>query len=351
MDRRPHPAPSATHLVEVRVDSRLTLLYQPEADQRKDLRAEVEAGLARMPKRLAPRFFYDEAGSRLFERITATPEYYPTRTEAEILRAHGARILAAAFGNANGTSSVAPALVELGSGSSAKTRLLLDTFGRTRPLHYVPIDVSAEALRGFGLILLAEFPALTIQALACDYHRAADLLRTGPQRRKLFLFLGSSLGNYDLPEARALLGLVRSAMAPQDTFLLGVDLKKDAAVLHAAYNDVEGVTAAFNLNLLARVNRELGGHFDLMRFAHVAYYNAPAGRIEMHLESLEDQVVRVDALGRSYGFRRGERLHTENSYKYSLADLETLLEGTGLALLDRWTDARGWFALNLLGPI
>lgn len=367
MDRRSRLNPAAPRLVERRPAPRLTLLCQPEPDQRQDLRAEVEAGLVRVPKRLAPRFFYDEEGSRLFERITATPEYYPTRTEAEILRAHGPAIVARAFDGvdstggkrtaAAGAAADGPtALVELGSGSSTKTRLLLDACGRAGMLadgrlDYVPIDVSAEALRTFGLSLLDEYPALTIRALACDYHRAMDLLRTGAPRRKLFLFLGSSLGNYDLPEARVLLGLVRSAMGPRDTFLLGLDLKKDPAVLHAAYNDAAGVTAAFNLNLLARINRELGGHFDLARFAHVAFYNDAAGRIEMHLESLEDQVVRIETLGRSYGFRCGERLHTENSYKYGPGDLAALLEGTGLALLEQWTDARGWFALNLLGPV
>jgi dimethylhistidine N-methyltransferase len=274
------------------------------------------------------------------------------------LRAHGADLLAAAFGEAAeppagkpaSRSAGRPALVELGSGSSAKTRLLLDAFGPERELEYLPIDVSAEALRAFGLSLLADYPRLSIRGLACDYHRALDLLRGSGAGRRLFLFLGSSLGNYDLHEARALLALVRGALAPGDSFLLGLDLKKDPAVLHAAYNDGAGVTAAFNLNLLARINRELGGHFDLARFAHVAFYDASAARIEMHLESREDQVVRIDALGRSFAFRRGERLHTENSYKYGPDELAALLQGTGLALQRQWQDGQGWFALNLLVP-
>jgi uncharacterized SAM-dependent methyltransferase len=388
MDRRPHRDPAAPRLEEVRPDPRMALLCQPQQDQRLELRAEVERGLALAPKRLAPRFFYDEEGSRLFERITETPEYYPTRTEAGILSRCGSEIVAAAFGRDDAPGggaaySAAPSLVELGSGSSAKTRLLLDAYGAARPLTYVPIDVSAQALRRFGEALLKDYPALTIRGLVCDYHGAAALLRPGGAEfprasgsefsrasgaefsrasgsefsrasgaaRRLFLFLGSSLGNYDPPDARRLLGLMRGAMGPRDRFLLGLDLKKHPAVLHAAYNDAAGVTAAFNLNLLARINRELGGHFERERFAHVAFYNEAAGRIEMHLESREDQVVRIDATGRSYGFRRGERLHTENSYKYGPEDLSGLLRGTGLALERQWHDPQRWFSLNLLGPI
>lgn len=351
MDRR-QTDPAPLRLVEARPAPRLTLLCQPRQEQREDLRAEVERGLSLSPKRLAPRFFYDEEGSRLFERITETPEYYPTRTEAALLRSFGAEIVEAAFRReAVPVAAEPPTLVELGSGSSAKTRLLLDAYGAARPLTYVPIDVSAEAVRSFGAALLRDYPALTIRGLVCDYRGAAEFLRAGPVGRRLFVFLGSSLGNYDLPDARDLLGLVRSAMGPHDRFLLGLDLKKDPALLHAAYNDAEGVTAAFNLNLLARINRELGGHFELNRFAHVAFYDEAAGRIEMHLQSLEHQVVRIDATGRSYGFRRGERLHTENSYKYAPADVPALLQGTGLTLQRQWQDSRQWFALSLLSPV
>jgi L-histidine Nalpha-methyltransferase len=376
MDSRPRTDPAAPRLETLRPDPRLTLLVQPQRDQRQDLRNEVAAGLAQVPKRIAPRFFYDAEGSDLFERITATPEYYPTRTEAGILRSFGAEIVAAVFGgglsngsgangaDANGAGSngagtngshaafaVRPIVIELGSGSSAKTRLLLDALGRTQPLTYIPIDVSAEAVRSFGLSLLGDYPALEIRGLACDYHGAMDLLRSEQPGARLFLFLGSSLGNYDPPDARHLLSLVRSAMGPADRFLLGLDLKKDPAILNAAYNDAEGVTAAFNMNLLARINRELGGHFDLGRFRHVAFYNESAARIEMHLESSEDQVVSIDALGRGFAFRRGERMHTENSYKYGPAELTSVLEGTGLTLERQWQDARGWFGLNLLAPV
>ena len=352
MDDRRRSEPASPRLVETRPAPRLTLLCQPRQEQRQDLRAEVERGLSLSPKRLAPRFFYDEEGSRLFERITETPEYYPTRTEAALLRSFGAEIVEASFGGGAGPPArEAPALVELGSGSSAKTRLLLDAYGAARPLTYVPIDVSAEAVHSFGAALLRDYPALTIRGLVCDYRGAAEFLRAGPPGRRLFAFLGSSLGNYDLPDARDLLGLVRSAMGPHDRFLLGLDLKKDPALLHAAYNDAAGVTAAFNLNLLARINRELGGHFELDRFAHVAFYDEAAGRIEMHLQSLEHQVVRIDATGRSYGFRRGERLHTENSYKYAPEDVTALLQGTGLALQRQWQDGRQWFALSLLSPV
>jgi dimethylhistidine N-methyltransferase len=351
MDRSYRLDPKAPRLEEFRPAPRLTLLCQPQQDQRRELREAVERGLVQTPKQIPPRFFYDDEGSRLFERITATPEYYPTRTEASILQQYGSEILAAAFGTRGGyAASGAPTMVELGSGSSAKTRLLLDAFGREQALTYMPIDVSADAVRTFGLSLLTDYPALSIQGLVCDYHDAAELLRSSGVGPRLFLFLGSSLGNYDQPEAHRLLALMRSAMGPRDRFLLGLDLKKDEAVLNAAYNDAEGVTAAFNLNLLVRINADLGGHFNLAHFAHLAFYNGSAGRIEMHLESLEDQVVRIDALGRSYGFRRGERLHTENSYKYGPGELAALLQGTGLAIERQWFDTRGWFSLNLLAP-
>ncbi|HUJ75595.1 MAG TPA: L-histidine N(alpha)-methyltransferase, partial [bacterium] len=204
------------------------------------------------------------------------------------------------------------------------------------------------ALADFGQRLLADYPTLQIQGLVCDYRQALALLGQRRERPKLFLFLGSSLGNYDLADARELLTQVRAAMTAQDSFLLGLDCKKDPALLHAAYNDAQGVTAAFNLNLLARINRELGGHFNVERFRHVAFYSAAQSRIEMHLESLDSQIVPVDAARRSFRFSRGERIHTENSYKYAVEDLRALLAGTGLRLRCQWSDPAGWFSLNLL---
>lgn len=324
-------------------DGRMELRQETEENQQEDFLAEVGLGLARSPKRIPPKFFYDAKGSALFERITETPEYYPTRTEAELLSQHGNAIVSAA--------GMPATLVELGSGSARKTRLLLRRLMQgSRAVEYVPIDISSAAIKDLGEKLLAEFPHLRIRAMVSDYHSAMEALAQRKATRKLFLFLGSSLGNYDLLEARALLALVRDAMGKEDRFLLGLDLIKDPDVLHAAYNDAAGVTAAFNLNLLDRINRELGGHFDLARFRHVGLYNAAATRVEMHLESLIDQTVRIDALGRSYPFRRGERLHTENSYKYDPAKITHLLEGTGLRLERQWKDGRGWFAEVLLAP-
>ncbi len=325
-------------------DGRLELRQETAQNQQEEFLAEVALGLTRSPKRIPPKFFYDAQGSALFERITDTPEYYPTRTETDLLRRHGDAMVAAA--------GRPDTLVELGSGSARKTRLLLRRLLRAgRTVEFVPIDISAAAIQELGGKLLAEFPQLRIQALVCDYHTALDLLAQRQAAQKLFLFLGSSLGNYDLLDARALLSLVRRAMGLNDRFLLGLDLIKDPAVLHAAYNDSAGVTAAFNLNLLGRINRELGGHFDLERFRHVALFNPTAARVEMHLESRIDQTVRVDALDRSYAFRRGERLHTENSYKYDPNRIATLLEGTGLRLERQWSDGRGWFSESLLAPV
>ncbi len=341
MSKRTRPDLEAPRLRRQRMQERLLLMSQPQQDQRRELLEAVQRGFALQPKRLPPKFFYDAEGSLLFERITATEEYYPTRTEAGLLRREGAEIL-----RESGRPQV---LVELGSGSAAKTRLLLDRMADA-PMEYVPIDVSVEALLGLAEPLLSAYPNLTIRALACDYHQALALLKEHGAGSKLVIFLGSSLGNYDPEQARQLLQLVRGALGPEDRFLLGLDLKKDPAVLHAAYNDAQGVTAAFNLNLLTRINRELGGHFDLERFRHMAFYNQLESRIEMHLESLESQIVPVDALKRSFTFRAGECLHTENSYKYDPSELPQMLAGTGLRLQRQWMDERGWFALNLLAP-
>jgi L-histidine N-alpha-methyltransferase len=326
---------------KMRQSNRLMLRLQTDVAQ--DFLADVARGLDAAPKRIPPKYFYDAEGSALFERITETPEYYPTRTEAALLEQYGQAIVEAA--------GFPETVVELGSGSARKTRLLFSRLLRDgRTAAYIPIDISSSAITDLSGRLLTEFPQLRIEALVGDYYSSLDMLARRQEGRRLFLFLGSSLGNYDEPEARLLLTLVRKAMGPRDRLLLGLDQIKDPVVLNAAYNDAAGVTAAFNLNLLARINRELGGHFDLTRFQHVAFYDGLERRIEMHLESLMDQAVRVDALGRSFVFRRGERLHTENSYKYNGASLSVVLAGTGLRLERHWSDPRGWFTENLLAP-
>lgn len=336
------PSPH-TALVRKPLHARLVLDVMEHQGAQDELARDVALGLAARPKALPPKYFYDAQGSRLFEQITALEAYYPTRIETGILAAHGADILAAA--------GEPRTLVELGSGSSTKTRLLLDVLSRQGGrVDYVPIDVSPTVVTEFGQALLRDYPTLHIRGLICDYHRAMGVLRDSRETPRLFLFLGSSLGNYTPSQSAELLAEVAEAMGPTDGLLLGVDLKKDPAVLRRAYNDPEGITAAFNLNLLHRINRELGGHFAVERFDHVAFYDEQQGRIEMHLESTLSQQVVIDALGKSFLFDKGETLHTENSYKFDSQGLAAILEQAGLRLSHRWLDDAGWFALNLVQP-
>ena len=299
-----------------------------------DLASSVRAGLTKTPKSLEPRFFYDPLGSSLFEAITHLPEYYPTRSESEILGMHAAEI-AGALGS--------PArLVELGSGSARKTRFLFDQLAHGH-LDYMPIDIDADMLEHSGHDLLTTYPRLSITAIRGDLRRPADSIRSAPRLgRTVVLFLGSSVGNLEHDEAIALLANVRTALEPGDFFLLGADMKKSKAVLHAAYDDPLGVTAAFNLNLLVRINRELGADFNVTQFAHRAFYNEGPGRIEMHLESRRKQSVRIG--DHEVAFDEGETIHTENSYKYDVATLEMLAKRSGFTIEKRWTDRRGWFS-------
>jgi L-histidine N-alpha-methyltransferase len=300
-----------------------------------DLAGSVRRGLTAPRKSLEPRFFYDSLGSALFEAITNLPEYYVTRAEAEILEAHAAEI-ASAFGS--------PArIIELGSGSARKTRLLLDHFAH-RALEYVPIDIDASILEHMGRDLLADYPRLTVTAIRADLRAPAEALRPLPRPgRTVALFLGSSIGNLDHDDAIALLTNLRSALAPGDLFLLGADMKKPRQVLEPAYDDALGVTAAFNRNLLVRINRELDAGFDPKQFDHRAFYDEERGRIEMHLVSRRRQRVRIDALELQVVFEEGETIHTENSYKYDDATLSRLATASGFAIEKQWTDARGWF--------
>jgi dimethylhistidine N-methyltransferase len=240
-------------------------------------------------------------------------------------------------------------LVELGSGSSTKTRLLLDALTEKQgELVYTPIDVSPTIVIEHGKQLLADYPLLRVEALICDYHQAMEVLKTPQELPRLFLFLGSSLCNFPLEEAAALLREIGHAMSSKDRLLLGMDLNKDKSILEAAYNDAGGATARFNLNILQHINDALGGHFDLTLFEHKAIFNEMEGRIEMHLESLESQLVHIDALERSFTFRKGETIHTENSYKHHPMGLNALYAGTGLRKVGRWSDDNNWFALDLL---
>jgi len=303
---------------------------------------DVRAGLTSRPKVLSPKYFYDELGSHLFEAITALPEYYPTRAEAEILRAHGSEIAAALGGPVR--------LVELGSGDGQKTRLLIEALlARQGSLEYLPVDISESAIEASARVLLANYPDLRVTAYAGEYQQALHALRKEPASGlTLVLFLGSTLGNLDPEDRPALLRDVRGLLSPGEAFLLGVDLKKSEDVLIPAYDDPLGVTAAFNLNLLGRINRELGGELDLAAFRHRAVYDRQAGRIEMHLESRRAQTVAIRGLGIEVAFEAGETIHTENSYKFDLEQVAALAAGAGFELRRTWTDAAGRFLSSLL---
>ena len=303
---------------------------------------DVAAGLTAAPKRLSCRYFYDREGSRLFEAICALPEYYLTRAETEILRDH-VREIAEDF---PGDVSV----IELGSGSAVKTRLLLEALrpGR-RNVRYVPIDICRIVLEESAAELLKLFPELDIIAVAAEYHEGLRQLRSESASRKLVLWLGSNIGNFERTDAGAFLRRVRDTLQTGDRVLVGVDLRKDPAVLEAAYDDAAGVTAAFNRNLLVRINNELDGNFDLNAFRHRAVYDADQGRIEMYLVSTRSQRVTIGRLGLEIAFAAGEAIHTENSYKYSLPEMEAVVWAAGLQTERRWQDADGRFSLHLLG--
>ncbi|QYX75763.1 L-histidine N(alpha)-methyltransferase [Streptomyces akebiae] len=300
------------------------------------LRADVLEGLTRTPKTLPPKWFYDARGSELFERITELPEYYPTRAEREILVGRAGEIAAA---------SGARTLVELGSGSSDKTRHLLDAMPGLDT--YVPVDVSESALRQAGEALAAERPGLNVHALIADFTAGLDLPETpGP---RLVAFLGGTIGNLVPVERAAFLGAVRALLAPGDALLLGTDLVKDEAVLVAAYDDAAGVTAEFNKNVLNVVDRELGADFDPDAFDHVALWNTECEWIEMRLRSRTAQTVKIPALDLAVDFEAGEELRTEVSAKFREEGVRDELASVGLELTHWWTDEEGRFALSLSG--
>ena len=302
-----------------------------------DFAADVRTGLTAPSKFLLPHYFYDPLGSALFDAICELPEYYVTRAETEILTAHAAEI-ASAFGTPI-------RLVELGSGSARKTRFLLDAITARQPeLEYVPIDVDASMLEKSGDALLQEYDSLRITAICGDFREAARAIPHRDRHRTVVLFLGSTIGNLDPEEAVAMLRDLRSSLVPGDALFLGADLRKPREILEPAYDDPLGVTAAFNLNLLGRINRELGGHFDLASFAHRAHYDEQLGRIEMHLVSRIAQRVAIDSLPLDVELAAGESIHTENSYKHDDDSLRFLTEASGFTIERRWTDSRGWFA-------
>lgn len=302
----------------------------------------VYRGLTSYPKWLPSWLFYDEAGSRLFERITELPEYYLTRTERDILKTHAAEMIAVAAGTER------LRIAELGAGSAKKTLLLLEaTVKRQGDVMYEPVDVSDSALAAAKTRIERELGRVTVVPRHHDYTMGLELAPTDYGERRLVLYIGSSIGNFDAEFATELLLLVSAGLEPGDSLLLGVDLVKDKATLLAAYDDAAGVTAKFNQNLLVRLNRELAADFDPESFVHRALWNAAESRIEMHLESRVAQTVHVGALDLHVDLAEGERIHTENSYKYRPGQAEALLHATGFAHQQTWTDEKGWFAVCL----
>ena len=310
-------------------------------DVRASFAEDVRQGLTQKPRRLFPKYFYDELGSALFEAICLIPEYYLTRAENEILTRYADEIVASVEGEKT--------LLEMGSGSASKTRLIIEALlKQQRELLYRPVDISATALETSSRVLLQSYPRLSVEAYASDYYNALEALANEKREgRTLALFLGSNIGNFDADEARSFLKALRRVLAEGDALLLGADLKKERAVLEAAYDDALGVTAAFNLNLLARINRELDADFDLRAFKHYVRYNEDIGRMEIYAESLRAQTVRVRALDLELKFDEAERIHTENSYKYDLEGLSQLAEACGFRREQTWLDERGSFSSNL----
>jgi len=308
---------------------------QPESAEASAFAADVRAGLRAPQKRIPAKYFYDEAGSLLFERITELPEYYPTRREMSILRDHAADIA--------GLFAPGAALVEFGSGSNKKVRLLLEAAPALAA--YVPVDISGEMLEREAADLRADFPHLEVLPVAADFTRAFDLpFEARDARHKVGFFPGSTIGNFEPPDAAEFLRNAARILGSDGVLVVGVDLVKPVEVLTAAYNDGAAVTAAFNLNLLTRINRELGGTFDRSLFEHYAFFNRARSRIEMHLVSRKPQTVKV--AGETFGFRAGETIHTENSYKYSVELFAALAHGVGWRPAGVWTDADGYFSIQ-----
>jgi dimethylhistidine N-methyltransferase len=313
----------------------LALDYAETAD-REEFRRAVLAGLSRTPRAIPAKFLYDARGSALFDAICDLPEYYLTRTEIEILLRHAADIASRA-----GPGS---ALIEFGSGSSVKSRLLLDSLQDLAL--YSPIDISRQHLDQTAAALRRDYPSLRVEPVCADYMALDALPQINGYTRRLGFFPGSTIGNLEPDEATAFLRRARHLLRKDGALVLGADLRKDPQRLHDAYNDSAGVTAAFTLNLLRRMNRELQATFDLDAFAHDAFYNEAEGRIEIYFRSLRQQSVTV--AGRSFAFAEGERVHTEYSYKFDIAGIDALARSAGMRIAETWTDPSRLFAVTYL---
>lgn len=322
-------------------DSRLTMTnLMSEVDEQTTLGKDVIEGLTASPQKyLPPKYFYDERGSQLFEQICELPEYYPTRTETVILER-----VSGAIAQQTGPCEI----VELGSGSSTKTRILLDAYQSAGyPLRYLPVDVSDTMLSETAQKLLQEYPTLSIQAIASTYEPALNALPTKQLPARLIAFIGSTIGNLQPAECAAFLSRIRQSLSTGDYFLLGLDLQKDIATLEAAYNDAQGITAAFNLNMLRHLNRRFKGDFNLENFTHVATYNTQKNQIEMSLESLIAQHIRIEDLGLTVEFAQGDRILSEISRKFDLEQMSKTLFAHQLDVIEAFTDEKKWFGLML----
>jgi L-histidine Nalpha-methyltransferase len=313
-------------------------LLNPDQNYADDGR-EAIAGLTQEQKSLPPRYFYDDKGSELFEQICELPEYYPTRTEAAILQEY-ASVVSQITGPCE--------LVELGSGSSTKTRLLLDAYSKlNHPLLYLPIDISAGILKEGAKRLLIDYPLLQVRALVGTYEQALAKLAPTSLSKRMIIFLGSTLGNFTQKECDRFFSQIKKTLASGDYFLLGIDLQKPIDILEAAYNDSQGVTAAFNLNMLQHLNWRFSGNFDLSLFEHLAFYNQVESQIEMHLRVKRSHFVRLDTLNLTVNFQEGETILTEISRKFDIKQMSEYLQTKGLKILQVWTDSNQWFALLL----
>jgi len=325
-------------------DNRLTINRLAPGGDANAFANDVRAGLTAAQKSIPPKYFYDELGSRLFEAICCLPEYYLTRAESEILEDNAGEIVASVAGPFR--------LLELGSGSAEKTRYLIEAVLRKQSdLHYLPVDISDSSLELSSQRLLRLYPGLRITAFAADYFTAlqalAEQVPADRNRPTVALFLGSNIGNFGRDESREFLRAVRKLLRPEDALLLGADLKKAPELLIAAYDDALGVTAAFNLNLLARINRELDGNFDVKKFQHSAVYNEDLGRIEIHLVSLEPQEMRIRRIDLEVTFQKNETICTEHSHKFDIEQLSLLARDTGFSLARSWFDRDHLFSFNL----
>jgi L-histidine Nalpha-methyltransferase len=331
-------------------DARLSISHLQSIDQNKAKDGvDVLIGLTQIPKTLPPKYFYDDRGSELFEQICELPEYYVTRTETQILQDAAAEIA-----RITGPCE----LIELGSGSSTKTRILLDAYRHLQrssetpeTFSYLPIDISGGILKESAIDLLKQYPSLQVRGLIGTYEQGLQSLPPAVAPHRMICFLGSTLGNLNTEECQRFFDQVRAALQPGDYFLLGIDLQKSVQVLEAAYNDGQGITAAFNLNVLQHLNERFQANFDLNQFEHYAFYNRQQQQIEMHLRSLRDQTVELAALDYSVSLAAAETIRTEISRKFDLKQLSSLLEtrpkGKWLKSVQTWTDSQKWFGLAL----